>query len=285
MAILVSAAASKTGREVVRALAELDLPVRRGLRRPSGPGEVALDLSDPTTWDAALGGVSAVFLLRPPAIADIDATLAPFIAAARAAGVRHILFLSVAGAERNRFLPHSAVERALIAGPRDWTLLRPGFFAQNLEDAYRRDIAEDDRLYVPAGRGRVAFVDLRDVGDLAARILAAPEPHLGQAYTLTGPVAATFTEVAEALSAAAGREIRYRPASILGYARHLRRRGAPWGLVAVQTYLHVGLRFGQAEAVDPTLSRLLGHPARSIFDYVRDHPALWAAADRSRGES
>ena len=54
------------------------------------------------------------------------------------------------------------------------TLLRPGFFAQNLQDAYRRDIREEPRLHVPAGRGRVAFVDLRDPGEVAAMALIDP---------------------------------------------------------------------------------------------------------------
>jgi hypothetical protein len=43
----------------------------------------------------------------------------------------------------------------------------------------------------------------------------------------------------------------------------------------IQVLLHVGLRFGQATKVDPTLARLLGRPPRTMDDYVRDHRALW----------
>jgi hypothetical protein len=62
---------------------------------------------------------------------------------------------------------------------------------------------------------------------------------------------------------------------VLGYARHLRRQGLPLAQVAVQTVLHTGLRRGDAEAVDPTLPRLLGRPARTIEHYVRGHVATW----------
>jgi uncharacterized protein YbjT (DUF2867 family) len=195
--------------------------------------------------------------------------------AARAEGVAQVVFLSVAGAGENRLVPHHAVERHLQAGPPGWTILRPGFFAQNLGDAYLRDLREDDRLYLPAGRGRAAFVDLRDVAEVAAAALLDPAGHAGRAWTLTGPVAVGFEEAARLLTGAVGRTIRYVPASLPGYALHLRRRGLPWGQVAVQAILHVGLRFGQAEAVDPTLERLLGRPGRSLADYVRDHAGLW----------
>ena len=110
---------------------------------------------------------------------------------------------------------------------------------------------------------------------VAALVFADPGSHRRRAYTLTGPEAVTFEHAAELLAAALQRTIRYEPASILGYAAHLRRRCLPWAQVIVQTILHVGLRFGQAEAVDGTLGELLGRRPRSLADYVRDHRALW----------
>ncbi len=271
MTILVTGASGNVGREVVRALSERSIPRRAPTRR----GQPAFDFEDECTWDAILEGIDRLFLLRPPPIADTKGTLNPFLDRAWAAGVEHVVFLSVAGADTNRWVPHHSVERHLIESNQSWTILRPGFFAQNLVDAYRRDILEDDRLYVPAGQGAVAFVDLHDIGDLAADIFEAPAPHRRRAYTLTGPEALTFDEVARILTAALGRPIGYEPASVLGYARHLHRRGLPVAQVAVQCVLHVGLRFGQAATVDPTLRELLGRPPRTVADMVRDHASVW----------
>lgn len=249
-----------------------------------------LDFLDRSTWPGALAGCDAVFLLRPPALADMRATLCPFVDAAVRAGVRHVVFLSVAGAERLRWVPHRAVEAHLPGAGCGWTLLRPGFFAQNLQEAYRRDIVEDGRLYVPAAQGRVAFVDVRDIAAVAAEVFTDPAEFDGAALTLTGPAAVRFDAVAGALRAALGRPVRYVPASVPGYAWHLRvRRGLPWGQIAVQTVLHLGLRRGAAERVDPTLGRLLGRLGRSprgIEDYVRDHVPLWerTAAPGDGGE-
>ncbi|MCB9529213.1 MAG: NAD(P)H-binding protein [Myxococcales bacterium] len=279
--MLVTGAAGNTGREVLAALARRRLPARAAVRDrahdalPGAAEQAAFDFRDPATWPAALAGCRAVFLLRPPAIADTRATLVPFIDAARAAGAAQIVFLSVAGAGKNKLVPHHAVEAHLIAGAAPYTLLRPGFFAQNLQDAYQRDITEDDRLYVPAGRGRVAFVDLRDVAAVAAAAFADPAAHDRQAYTLTGPEAVDFQTVAALLATALGRPIRYEAASVLGYVRHLRRRGLGWAQAAVQTVLHVGLRFGQAEAVDPTLAALLGRPGHPMRDYIAAHADRW----------
>lgn len=196
--------------------------------------------------------------------------------AAAAAGVGHVVYSSVAGAESNPIVPHHRIESHLESSPLAWTMLRPGFFAQNLATAYAADIRGDDRIHVPAGDGEVAFVDARDLGEVAAIVLADPTPHVGRGYTLTGPRAVTFAEVAASLSGVLGRPIRYEPATIVGYLRHLGRRGLPVPQRLVQTVLHVGLRRGDAADVDPTLARLLGRPARDIDDYLADHAELFA---------
>ena len=155
-------------------------------------------------------------------------------------------------------------------------ILRPVFFAQNLTGAYRRDIVEDDRIYVPAGDGRVAFTDARDVADVAATALLGGTRHLGQQYLLTGPEPLSFHDVASLLSSALERPIRYDPASMLGYAAHLAGRRIPAMQILVQTILHMSLRNGSAELVDATLTDLLGYPPRGMREFIRDHKTLFA---------
>lgn len=278
--VFVTGATGNVGRAVVDALIARGVPVRIGDRAPArltpraGTEAVRFDFADPTTFRAA-AGCGAAFVLRPPAIAKVKPTLNAFIDAARAEGVLAITFLSVAGAGTNPLVPHHAVEQHLIARGGAYTILRPGFFAQNFGDAYRQDIVEDGRIYVPAGKGVAAFVDVRDVGEVAAVALAEPAAHRAQAYTLTGAVAIDFALAARQLSDALGRAIRYQPASIPGYARHLRARGMPAMQIAVQTVLHVGLRLGQAAAIDPTLATLLGRAPRTLATYFADHVAIW----------
>lgn len=285
--ILVTGAAGNVGSEVVRALLARGARVRAADRSPERlralfgdrVERVLFDYDHESTFGPAVAGCDALFLLRPPPISDVKKTLNVLIDRARAAGVAATVFLSVAGAEKNPLVPHHAVEQKLIAGPADWTILRPGFFAQNFEGAYRRDIIEDGRIFVPAGKGLVAFVDVRDLAVVAAHALLDPRTHRGKAYTLTGPDAVSFEEAAEFLSITIGRPIRYEEASLVGYARHLLSRDIPRGQIVVQTILHAGLRLGQAAKVDPTLAALIGTP-RTLAQYFSDRAALLQTPDR-----
>jgi uncharacterized protein YbjT (DUF2867 family) len=283
--LLVTGALGNVGREVVAACAGApDLTLRTTARRSQEALEhhpqhesVELDFTRRETWAPALVDCDYVFLMRPPPIGDMDATLKPFVDLAYQCGVEHIVFLSVARADQMKWVPHRKVELHLMERHgKAWTLLRPGFFAQNLQDAYRLDIVEDNRLYVPAGNGRVAFLDVRDAAEVAGLIFREPARFSGEALTLTGPEALTFDDVTSVLSTELGRSIRYQAASIPGYAWHLKsRRRLGWMQTVVQTFLHVGLRKGDAETVDPTIGRLLGKPARTLSDYVRQRAAIW----------
>lgn len=183
----------------------------------------------------------------------------------------------MAGAEHNPILPHHRAEAHLRNSSVGWTILRPGFVAQNLGRAYRRDIVEDDRLHVPAGGGRVAFVDTRDLGEVAALAFADPATHRGRGHTLTSGEALISDDLADVLSEALDRPIRYDPATVLGYASHLRRGQQGVVQTLVQTVLHVGLRPGDAETIDPTTRELLGRAPRTLRQYVRDHISLFQA--------
>lgn len=283
--ILVTGAVGHVGREVVRAVAAAGFRVRAAdaatalIHAMHGEAIDArrLDYDQPSTFAHAAEGCDGLFLVRPPDVFNMETTLLPFLDAAIASGVRHVVFMSVAGAATNKFVPHHAVEKHLEARQIPHTLLRPCFFAQNLGAAYRDDIAEDDRLYLPAGRGRVAFVDIRDLAEVVAKIFQDPSAHVGAAYTCTGPEALSFEEAARLLTDVIGRRIRYEPASIAGFVRHLHVRGVGLPQIGVQTLLHVGLRFGQREAIDPTLAELLGRRPRTLAAYIREAASLWAS--------
>lgn len=283
--VLVVGASGNVGGAVARALLRVGREVRAAGtdvealgRRLPGAQPVRLDLLDPSTFGAAVAGATGLFLVRPPAIAKVGPTLNALLDVAVRNGVEHVVFSSVTGADTNRIVPHHRVEQHVQRSGVGWTILRPGFFAQNLADSYRDDIVHDDRIVLPAGRGRAAFIDARDIGEVAAAVLADPAPHRGAAYVLTGPQALDFDEVADLLTTTLGRTISYRPVPALRYARHVHRQGRPWVQAIVQMVLHTGLRKGDAEDVDPTLERLLGRPGRTLAEYIGDHRETWATA-------
>lgn len=179
--VLVTGATGNTGRAVVDALDKAGIGVRAAdpstLAVWDALGDVEavrFDFLDPATFRPALAGAGALFLLRPPAIAKVGPTLNVLLDVAADMRIGHVVLSSVSGAESNRIVPHHRVEAHLRASSLDWTIVRPGFFAQNLGDAYRADIAHDDRIYLPAGDAGAAFIDVRDIGDVVAEIMLDP---------------------------------------------------------------------------------------------------------------
>ena len=281
-AILVTGALGNLGAATANALLATGATVRAADLDPAAIAErlrgaeaVELDFLRPATFQPALVGCRALFLLRPPPIARVGPTLNRFIDFAARAGIEHVVFSSVQGADTNRLVPHHRVERYLVASGLPWTILRPGFFAQNLTGPYRDDIRLDRRLYVPAGDGRVAFLDVTDLGEIAARIFVDPAPHAAKGYDLTGPTAVTFDEVAAMLTAALQLPIRYEPATVTGYLLHLRRRRLPPAQILVQTILHTGLRRGDAATVIPIVEQLLGRPATPLNAFITRNADSW----------
>lgn len=262
-------ASGRVGGALARAL-DGRVPLRRAGR---GAGMTKFDLTDPRTFDAALDGVSSVFLMRPPQIAR-GAAFRPFLEACMARGIQRMVVLSVKGADRNRVLPHNAMEHEVKIRGFDWTMLRPADFMQNLETVHRDDIRLRDEIAVPAGGGASAFVDVEDVGAAAAQVLV-EDGHSGRGYTLTGPEALTFEQVADVLSEVLGRRIRYRPPSVPAFIRSRMAEATPFGMALVMTALYSVQRAGGAAEVTEELPRLLGHPATDLRTYVARASSAW----------
>lgn len=238
-----------------------------------------LDFHDQRTFEPAMSGLKCLFLMRPPAIGDVERRIFPLIDIAVTAGVERIVFLSVSGAETRAYLPHAKIEAHLdqlvSRTGMKVGILRPGFFAQNLLSAYREDIQHDGRLYVCAAAGRVAFVDTDDVGAVGARALTQGILD-GKAATLTGATALTFDDVAALLSEALGRHIVYTRASIPGFFCHrVFHRGSGLIEAVVITALHAGLRRGDGENTSRSIGDLLGRPATPLADVISRHLDAW----------
>lgn len=279
--ILVTGATGNVGSELVRLLAAQGAAVKAAVlsaddatRLPVDVPWVRFDFGEAATYADAFAGVGRLFLLRPPAIADADRYIKPVVDFAAANGVRHIVFLSLLGAEGNRFVPHHKIEKLVATSGVPYTFLRAGFFMQNLSTTHRQEIRDEDAIFVPAGRGKTAFIDVRDIAAVAAQVLTEPG-HDNRAYPLTGSAALDYYQVADILSDVLQRPIRYADPAILQFVRRLRRQGEPWNYILVVTGIYLTTRFGLAERVTPTVTDLLGRPPISLRHFVADTAHVW----------
>src|SRR5262249_56464091 len=86
-----------------------------------------------------------------------------------------------------------------------WTSLHPPFFMQNLLRSAAA-IAAQGVLVASMQAGQIAMVDAYDVAAVAVAALTS-DGHVGKTYTITGPEALSFQEVAQKLAAAIGRSV------------------------------------------------------------------------------
>ena len=217
--ILVTGVTGQTGSEVLRRLAGKGVAARGLARNPDkaaalaalpGVEIVAGDMADPATLGAALAGVDRALLISS-SDAGMQTAQFNFIDAAKEAGVRHMVKLSGMMPERDspfRFARmHGEIEKHLEESGLAWTHLRGGEFYPSYFRQVRSILA-DGTLRLPMAEARIASLDIGDVAEVAAVVLTSAG-HEGQIYPLTGPEALSMAGVAEKLSAATGRSIRY----------------------------------------------------------------------------
>jgi uncharacterized protein YbjT (DUF2867 family) len=302
--ILVTGATGNVGREVVQLLSAQDFPVTAAVRNPIEASKsfgsivrcVLFDFTNPDTFADAFGGIDKLFLVRPPAIADIH-QITPALNAAKQAGVEEIIFLSIIGADRNRLVPHYAIERAIEQLDIPAVFLRCSFFMQNLNTTHQEDIRIRDRLFMPAGNGRTSFIDTRDIAAVAVKFLTEecdwPKPTLllrqtlrererskdlsenNRAYDLTGAVALTYYEVATTFINVLGRPIYYTNPAIPVFIWQMFRQGFPLQFILVMVGIYTTARFGLADLVTSDVQQLLGRAPISMQQYIEDYRRCW----------
>jgi len=278
--ILVTGATGQVGSSVIAALRSSEhIIIRAGVRDVAKAGAywkdaanvqpVAFDFLNSASHDAALAGCDSLFLLRPP---QLNGDFGDLIARALQCGVAHIVFLSVQGAERNRFIPHHKIERRLMSSGVPYTLLRPAYFMQNFTGTLHDELMRRHRIFLPAGNARFTLVDVDDIARVAARVLTKlGTQHHGQAYTLTSETPLNFQQIAERLTAGLGTPIAYVSPGPWRFYRRLRRDGREPGLILVMLLLHMLPRFTGTPPVTHTVAELTGQEPIEFAQFVAAH--------------
>jgi uncharacterized protein YbjT (DUF2867 family) len=183
--------------------------------------------------------------------------------------------------EENRHLPiiarHSHGERQLEQSGLAFTHLRPSWVMQNFLSSSATTPVKNDMIRLPAGDGRVGFVDARDVAAVAAQVLKTPG-HEGKAYELTGPEARSHADVAIELSAAMGRSITFENISAEMYEHEKTSEGWSRGAVETMLALFAEIRAGDASVVTDTVERVTGRAPYSIRTFARDYTPNFGSA-------
>jgi uncharacterized protein YbjT (DUF2867 family) len=268
----------------VRLLIGNGVEVKAGTRNPERCAKlfadavevVHLDYDVTESWDAAVQWADRVFLVPPPFDPDADQRLVPFLDWAVQSGTRHVVLVSAMGADAREQLSLRRVERRLVGTGVAWTILRPNIYMQNFARGFvARSIRDTGLFRLSAGEGRVSFVDVRDVADIAARVLSRDED-FDKAYTLTGPAALGHADVAQAIAAVIGKPVRYESIED-GRMRELLTTTTQWSTAQVDTFVALlgAIRAGERETVSDDAQQLLRRSPSSFERFARDHADSW----------
>ena len=280
--ILVIGALGNVGAEVVKELLNTGSKVRATdlseekikARFGSSVETVRFDFTDPETYEKTFAGVEKMFLLRPPHITNIKRDMYPSMDAAKRAGVKHVVFLSLIGIENTQYVPHYKVETYLRETGFQTTFLRCSFFMQNLNTTHRKEIKERNEIFVPVGNAKTSFIDTRDIGAVAALALT-QEGHANKKYDLTGSEALDYWQVTKTLSEVLGREIQYKNPNSIHFLFETIRRGTPFMFAYVMTKLYTSTRAGMAETVTNHVQKLIGREPIPFNKYAKDYKESW----------
>lgn len=263
----ISGATGAVGGRIARHISAAHIPCRLLVRDESraprlrGAKVAVCSYDDPGAAGKALEGVTVLFMASAHESADRLDDHKTFIAAAAAAGVEHIVYLSFIGASaRSKFTlarDHGATEDYIRGSGLVWTFLRDNFYAEVIPQF----ADENGVIRGPAKHGKVVPVSQIDVAEVAARVLRDAQTHAHSTYDLTGPEALTLEEIAVALTRVTGRPYSYVDETLAEARASRAHYGAPdWQLDAwISTYTAIAA--GELNTVSTDIGRLLGRPA------------------------
>ena len=277
--ILVTGATGTIGREVVQQLVAAKQQVRVLVRDAkkanfgSGVEVVTGDANQPETLGAAFAGVEKAFIL---ATGDIPTQEGNFVAAAKAAGVKHLVKLSVLGANFEPGIAlsrwHRASEKNIEASGLAWTFLRPaGFYSNALQ--WIGSIKAQSAFYSPTGQSKQALIDPRDIAAVAVQTLTAPG-HEGKAYDLANE-ALTFGEQAAILSEVLGKTVTYVDVPEEAARQGMLSSGMSAVMVDAVMELMGLIKAGYAGSTTDSFEKVIGQKPRTFAAWAKEHAALF----------
>jgi len=238
------------------------------------------DMSVPSGLARALHGVHRALMISAP-VMDMIETQCKFIDACKAAGVRHVIKFSGLDARPDTTFPfglmHWEIEKYLEASGLVWTQLRPtGFMQEYLREA--PSVIKDGALYLALGNTKLNPIDVSDVAKVGFLLLR-DGGHEGARIPMTGPEALTMAEIADCISRAIGRMVRYVIISPEQRRQALIAHGIPAPIAeALDKQVKERLKGGIESQVDLSTHRLFNLKPTRFLEFARTNANAFGAS-------
>lgn len=274
MTIALTGVTGNLGREVARVLSEAGISTRHLARSPER-AEVFTNAelveasyeNSPQTREA-LKGVDVLFMVSAREHPQRLQQHLAFVDAAKAAGVRHIIYTSFYNAHEEATFTlardHARTERYIQEQGFTYTFLRDNFYLDFFVDL----CLTYDEIRGPAGNGVVSAVVRSDVAAVIAQIMKEPVKWENQVLNMTGPENLTMQEIVDKVGKATKKSIRYINETIEeAYQSRKAWPAEQWEYDSwVSTY--TAIANGEQEGVSTDIERVLGVPPTSLEKYL-----------------
>jgi NAD(P)H dehydrogenase (quinone) len=272
MTIAITGATGQLGRLAIAALKARGATPIALARDPAKAADLAVETRafDYTSADpTALSGIDTLVLISSSDFNDRAGQHRKVIAAAKAAGVKRLIYTSILKGDKNPMIlaqDHIATEAAIRDAGIPATILRNGWYTENYTGALGSAV-QHGAIIGAAGQGRVTSAARKDYAEAIA-VTAIDQAHAGKTYELAGDIPHTGADLAAAVATAAGKPVAYVPMSQTDYAKALIGFGLPDGFA--QVLADSDARAGEGVLFDDsyTLSRLIGRPTTPIAETI-----------------
>ena len=231
------------------------------------------DYDDPTSLEKAFSGASKLLLISTPlddAIVRIRKHI-DAIAAAKKAGVKHLIYTSFAAIDKGAFPllgdVHSATEYTLRASGLSTTILRNAFYTEVFVNESLQLFVDSGVIVTSAGKGKVNTVERNDLALAAATVLA-EEGHEDKVYELASSETWNYDELANILSDVSGKNVTHQSMSDSEALERMVNSGVPEGFTHVQIALYNSIADGNEGNVSNDLEDLIGRKPTSIRESI-----------------
>lgn len=289
--LLVTGASGQLGRGVINHLLDAQKVAPASIiattRNPENLADLAVrgvtvraaNFDDKASLEKAFAGADRVLIIST---GDLDIKTGrrlkqheAAVAAAKAAGVSHLLYTSMPNPEPGSPVlfagDHYGTEQAIKASGIPYTVFRNGWYQENLFMALPHAIASG-KWYTSAGDGRIAHGARDDMAAAIAASLASgsKESHI---YTLTGPQAYTTSEVAAMVSDVTGKPIEVVQVPDEGLTEGIKASGVPEDFARVIASFDTNTRAGRIAEVTDTVEKLSGRKSRTLKQFLEANKA------------
>ncbi|WP_413570515.1 SDR family oxidoreductase [Bdellovibrio sp. HCB117] len=279
--VMITGTTGTLGQELVRKLKRAGLPfvaASRSLERlPEGVRGLQLDYGNSLILEQAFRDVDVLFFLQPLMPGMRDEALR-VIKAARASGVEFILKVSEMGASKDSpYLYqrlHGEIDDMLVYSGIPYALLKPSSYMQNFIHGYG-DALLQGTLFLPEGEGRTAYVDARDVADVALEILKRPWSYEKRHLDITGERALSNAEALVLISNQIHRRLSYVPITEEAAIKAWQRAGMNDFQMEVRLSLHRAIREGRMDHVSMNYQDITGRLPLSFEQFSREMKSYW----------